>query len=430
MDRSIVTTAVATLAIILLIKSAKKNSDDDGIDVLLDSEYWNAFTKIATKEFGFMGRPSLSSVPASVSRIVDLAEELPSVFTRNDAVALRRRIEIELEQVGEDALVDLSKREKELVFVALVYIRHAYHQGDPTAPAAQSADLETEPEVLTRMCTSLGLDLGINPFLNLTAWVLLNWTTAAPHTRFDAIASNPNDLKMRFQWFSGAAGQTEQNFWRAFAISEMCATPIYRVIGDLLNALATNRRQLMRQRLDDIAGVLKRLIDIFRALVTPELIEINDFNKLQNTAHFGMASAGAGGFQLPFIIVLDALLLVDGNDGGCPFTQKLAEVRAQNIDEVQCQIKEFALKFVAPRARELKMAAGDSPDVGESYNKVVSAFVHWRSLHRSRAAKWLAPSLVTTGRSNDDMGGCVLSSFRADMDEIIRATRAQHVGFF
>lgn len=417
------TLAVMNLCLMKRSRSARSSTDED---------YWTAFQAIASEDFGFMRSPALPpSTPVSpVSDIIiKLAGDIPSVFADNDSKALRKYIDFELRRVGtdnEDTLRGLPQKEKETVFAALVYIRHAYHQGDPTAPAVQNADFEgKEPGVLTRACASLGHDLGIRPFLNLAVWVLLNWT---------ANEDDSEDLQMRFQWFRGAAGETELHFWQAFAMSERRAVPMYGIIGELFGALNSNRRRVMTRCLDDIAETLTGLISLFRTKVTTEAIGINDFNKLQNVAHFGMASAGAGGFQLPFIVVLDALLFAhDGRNrrhggGDCPFfSAKLEEVRALNLDEVPNPIKEFALKFVAPRARELRDAAAAFADVGESYDKVVSAFVHWRSLHRSRAAKWLTPSLVTTGRSNEDMGGCVLRSFLADMDEIIQVTRAQRV---
>jgi hypothetical protein len=50
-----------------------------------------------------------------------------------------------------------------------------------------------------------------------------------------------------------------------------------------------------------------------QARLTPELIDVRHFRKLQHTTHFaGADTAGVSGFQAPFIVLLDYLIGIDG----------------------------------------------------------------------------------------------------------------------
>merc|ERR1712176_1506279 len=111
--------------------------------------------------------------------------------------------------------------------------------------------------------------LGVRPYLNLTTWILFNWVTdgEASYTR---LVENPEKLRMRFKWFRGEAGRTEENFWRAFAISEVHAVPVYGAIGLLFEAHAEHNEEAMVTSLKTVGAVLRNLIVVFSQHVRQE----------------------------------------------------------------------------------------------------------------------------------------------------------------
>jgi len=263
----------------------------------------------------------------------------------------------------------------------------------------------------------------VKPYLNLSTWIFFNWRSDG--ASFQQLVEKPELLRMRFQWFRSVAGETEQNFWRAFAISELHAVPMYGALGWLFEGLATGDEKLMAESLRTVGQVLENLTAVFKSNVKPELIDIDFFNQLQNTAHFGMASAGAGGFQLPFIMLLDALLGVWGA-GNIPL--KTEEVWEENGREIHQSLRSL-IQLVEDKAPVLRaaVAASSDPALKESFDAVVRGFTKWRATHRARAARWLETSTVTTGRDNEDMEGNVRKTFQKEMDHIIAATRARAV---
>eukprot|EP00929_Paragymnodinium_shiwhaense_P074951 TRINITY_DN38335_c0_g1_i1.p1 TRINITY_DN38335_c0_g1~~TRINITY_DN38335_c0_g1_i1.p1 ORF type:complete len:638 (-),score=100.35 TRINITY_DN38335_c0_g1_i1:533-2446(-) len=414
--------------------SKKCSEETTGVAKAKASAFWGEYQKLASPTMGFFGERPAVPEARRLRAVVELAEKGPEVFARCDAERMRAYIQEQFEALGDVAeliasLEGLRHCELKCVLSALVYIRHMFHQGDPSKPPMQSVQVVLEdgtvldePPALKALCDRLSTMLGVNPYLNLTNWVLFNWETD-DNADYQRLVENPALLKMRFQWFRGVAGRTEENFWRAFAISEVHAVPMYGAVGSLFEAFAERDEETMTSSLQTLSAVLQNLIAVFSASVKPELIDIAYFNQMQNTAHFGMASAGAGGFQLPWIMTLDALLGV----GNLP--AKTREVWEENLQEVHASLRHLVRDSVLETAPALRkaIAAASDPALRDAFNEVVSTFVKWRAMHRARASKWLEPSTVTTGRDYADLEGNVKASFHKDMDHLIASTRAQSI---
>lgn len=397
------------------------------------SDFWTLYQTLASPTMGFLRDAPASPTNGRLCMIVELAEKASEVYCECDSVCTRSLIQKHFEMVGQasellDALEGLPHCELACLFSALVYIRHMFHQGDPSQPPVQTTDVVMEdgsvlpePEVLLTLCEQLAVKLGVRPYLNLTNWILFNWTTDG-EASYLHLVQHPEKLKMRFQWFRGAAGHTEQNFWRAFAISEVYAVPMYGAFGWLFEALAVGDEEMMVESLQTVGLVVQTLVATFKSHVKQDRINVSFFNQLQNTAHFGMASAGAGGFQLPFIMLLDALLGV-GN-----FPTKTQQVWEENQHEVHRSFASFVdlVKERAPALRAVVIASSN-PDLKKAFDGVVKAFTIWRATHRARAANWLETSSVTTGRDNEDMERDVKRTFQKEMDHMIIATKSRAI---
>eukprot|EP00931_Biecheleriopsis_adriatica_P115044 TRINITY_DN90891_c0_g1_i1.p1 TRINITY_DN90891_c0_g1~~TRINITY_DN90891_c0_g1_i1.p1 ORF type:complete len:511 (+),score=90.70 TRINITY_DN90891_c0_g1_i1:93-1535(+) len=397
-----------------------------------NSDFRCLYQSLASPTMGFFGEPPATPRDSRLHRVVELAEQAPEMYTKCDSPSMRRHIKTQFESLGPasellEALEGLPRCELACLYSALIYVRHMFHQGDPGQPPVQSEEVILngrvlqEPAVLSALCEQLSVKLGVQPYLNLTTWIFFNWTTTGTDN-YQYLSEHPEMLKMRFQWFQGAAGRTEQNFWRAFAISEMQAVPMYEAVSFLLEALDVGDEGIMAKSLCTVSLVVQRQTAAFKNHVREECIDVAFFNQMQNTAHFGMASAGAGGFQLPWIILLDALL----GKGNLP--AKTQQVREENHLELHVSVRSL-VEIVKGRAPVLRTAiiASTNPELKEAFNGVVSAFTKWRATHRARAANWLENSTVTTGRDNQDMEGDVKRTFQKEMDHIIAATKARAI---
>jgi len=234
-------------------------------------------------------------------------------------------------------------------------------------------------------------------------------------------------LSPRFTWLVGPERESEVWFWRAFALSEAYAMPIYGEVGRILDSLSGPEPQwekvgALKERLEAIADVLDNLKIILEKYVNKEHISIDSLNKLQKTAHFAGTTAGASGFQIPFMVLLDALL--GTNYDSVP--KELKETRGENICEMNQHLVDVINSCVAPRSKDLRafVLESDSSDLKDAYQKVCHKLVIWRGSHRARAAQFLENSLVTTGRTAEDMKHTVRETFQNEMNSIIHATAA------
>mmetsp|Transcript_71313 Transcript_71313/g.183835 ORF Transcript_71313/g.183835 Transcript_71313/m.183835 type:complete len:491 (-) Transcript_71313:169-1641(-) len=388
------------------------------------SSFRAQYEALASKDTGFFCEPPAFPTTGSFGQIVILADRAPELYAVCDAAQTRAFIREHLDALGSaerlaaDAAA-LRRCEQAGIFAALVYIRHMFHQGDPSQPpvqsltAVQDGDEVEEPVAIGRVLETLTGILGVRPYLNLTNWIFFNWHMVGEGGREEA-------LQMRFSWFRGEARPTEANFWRAFAVSEMCAAPMYGDIASLFENLGDD--VLTVESLQKIQKVVRKIRKVFTDSVTTQLIDVDYFNRMQNTAHFGSASAGAGGFQLPFILVLDALLGL--TLAGMP--AKTQRVWEENLGEVPAPMRALITDVVRPEGQRLReyVQRSSSAALQAAFNGVVKEFVMWRATHRSRASQWLETSSVTTGRINDDMENDVKGTFMKEMDHMIQSTKA------
>ena len=163
------------------------------------------------------------------------------------------------------------------------------------------------------------------------------------------------------------------------------------------------------------------------SFVRPDLIKFDHFSLYMSTAHYAGTSAGASGYQMPCIVVLDSLLATDYE----MLPQELQSNRQANIEKMQPKVASLILDGVLSRSNSLKrLIAGITcpalrREVEQAFNSIADELNKWRGSHRARAGKFLKTSAVTTGRSEEAMGGeTVHASFLREMNEIVRVTKA------
>jgi hypothetical protein len=250
---------------------------------------------------------------------------------------------------------------------------------------------------------------------------------------------NAGSISPRFFWLTGPAKESEANFWRAFASSEFLAVPMYGEVGKLIdeaNKIKYDNHAGNLPTPESISNVLKSLKKIrdithniaaaLVARVTPQLIDQQHFRQMQYTAHFAGATAGASGFQVPCIVILDTLLGVDYSN----LSEDLQETRDENIAEMLPEVVRLVFDAVRPGAKALRefiesVASKDKNiELKTACNAIGEEFLTWRRSHRARAGTYLEASAVTTGRTNGDMGEDVHGKFLDEMCTITLATKA------
>jgi len=292
--------------------------------------------------------------------------------------------------------------------------------------------------------------LRVAPYFNVYSWLFCNWKWTSTTTD-TADTVSPKDLSYdkicdlttgslfpRFFWLTGRAQESEANFWKAFAYSEIMAVPLYSQVGTLLDQVHVYQSSIHSERLstESIVSVVKSLEtcreivkSITAALVAyvkPELINAQDFLQMQATAHYAGTTAGASGFQLPCMVLLDTLIGVDY----ARLSLELQETRQENIDEMCPQVRTLIFGVVRPGAQGLRdfIASVDCPlqrkQLMMAFNGVVQELVFWRSRHRNQAGNYVKTCTVTTGRTHEEMEGNVHGTFMKEMCTIIAATQA------
>jgi len=434
------------------IKSSGEVNEQTGRE---PKDFWKIYKMIATQRTGLLGPLHSYEFPgACLTAIVAIADALPEIYSRNKPDSFRYWISRQFSELDPDAGISLRQEITAMdnhkareALGAVVYIRHAWHQGAPGKPAISTlAPLDAygqtmlEPPQLTICWSMLQEKLEVNPFLNVFTWLFCNWTwkPTKKHT-------NPNNptyedlltgvMSPRFYWSVGDSRRSEENFWRAFMYSEVHAIPMYGAVGKVLEIVQSNSAGAKEKEPPEevaIDIVLSSLRIIQRAMhniaanmetrVDTDLINVEDFIEMQNTAHYAGTSAGASGFQSPFIILMDAFLGIDYSK----VPVHLQATRIENLEEVYPNLLTLVNDCVVPSLPILKdfaQRSGQYPLFRDIVNVIIDKLQAWRVSHRGRAQQWLKESAITTGRTNEGMHKDVRSTFLNEMDDIVKATK-------
>ncbi|CAB9511947.1 expressed unknown protein [Seminavis robusta] len=429
-------------------------------DVSSTTSFWELYQKIANEYTGLFGdsldAPDILAGAPLLRAIVNMAEhQSPQEYARCNADQYRAWMVEGLSSNRVSNLMaeleSLRRSELKLVLGACVYLRHSWHQGDPTAgpvettqPMDAHGNVVTEPSQLSIAVEFVAKRLGVAPFFNVYSWLFCNWrwtpSSAAVNEglTFDKICNlQAGSMSPRFYWLTGTARESEANFWRAFAYSELMAIPMYGAIGNLMDQVKKHHQQhapptpaAIDRVVQSLQSIREATSNITAALVaygTPELVDAQQFVQMQNTAHYAGTTAGASGFQAPCMVLLDTLLGVDYS----AVSVELQETRHENIAEMLPEVVRILFGIVRPGARDLRqtfipniVCPEQRQRVQTAFNGVADELILWRSCHRSRAGKFIQASTVTTGRTNEDMSANVHSTFRKEMSSIIAATKA------
>jgi hypothetical protein len=360
---------------------AHANNEDDRDDFLCQ------YRKLASPTRGFFGEQPEEPTDARLRAIVSLAEA-ESAASEQVIESTRDRIRAHFDALVPvvfllPALEASPRRQLTCLFSALVHLRHLFHQrrdADDVPPE--------EPSSLRALCERLALLLGVRPRLNLANWILFNWRADG-----DGQEAEP---RMRLRWFRGeaAAGRAEQQLWRAFALSELRAVPIYGAVGSLFRAIDAWDEAAATSCLRALATTLLRLTTAVKA----ELVDAG--SGLQHEELWLLAH-----FQLPFVVLLDALLGV-GDDLPSKTWWQREESHGELHDGVRALVKDVVLAKAATLRHAVE--ASSSPLLPETFNDAVRAFARWRSAHRPSSSE---PSAAKT-----------------TLDHLIAATKARVVG--
>lgn len=292
--------------------------------------FWDLYKDIAKKETGLMEEMCDSTFPNApkLRAIMNLAEkESPEHYSRARADEYRawlawRLTDIDSGDGGKDLqneLEALSRTEIKVVLSGCVYLRHAWHQGNPNMepvpemdPTDSYGNIIREPRQIKMAVEFAAEKLGVAPYFDLYQFLNCNWkwTPADSSTRMDRLMGtqkeeiltyekicdlNAGSISPRFFWLTGPARESEAHFWRAFAYSEFLAVPMYGEVGKLIDetndfsegglptppAIANVLRSLRK-----IRDVAHNITAVLVARLTPELIDARHFRQIQHTGHF------------------------------------------------------------------------------------------------------------------------------------------------
>ena len=436
----------------------------DPNDVRTSKSFWTLYQGISTEQYGlfgdYMGQSEVLPRAPQPKAIVTLAEnEAAERYALGHADSYRSWLAAELSGKNlTEELKSLNRSETKLVLGACVYLRHSWHQGNPNVgpisdevPVDARGNAVEEPPALKQAVEFVAERLDVAPYLTLYTWVFCNWkwtpassagssgvTSDLPLTHKDMCDRSKGSLSPRFSWFTGAARESEANLWRAFAYSELVAIPLYGEVGKIMDEVTAFQSDTMadspssssvervHRSLQAIRDATKNITAALVSCVNFDLIDGKHFMQFMSTAHYAGTAAGASGFQSPAMVMLDAFLGIDFSK----LPADMRESRSDNIAQMLPELVTIVFGVVRPGAKGLRKFLDRiaCPDqrcaVKESFNGVADQIIMWRSRHRSRAGQYIKESPVTTGRSNEDMGGDVHSTFLTEMSNIITATKS------
>ncbi|MFE5946817.1 hypothetical protein [Streptomyces sp. NPDC056480] len=362
----------------------------------------NAVGHLASTLTGFMP-PTCPDYrfPEPLSGLTDLCQAASTLYSYEDERGFRKWLCSENKALAHRSgtLVELIRSalalplpEQELLMVPLIYLNHMWRQGSPGLEAASGPS--SMPTCFDVLLTALSESTGILPRFNQLIMTMRAW-------RLDSLSdgdsvsyrdlTNLEQVRPYF-WLNGV-NQSELDFYRAFFTVESFGIPLYGWGALALECAAADDADLGAFALRCVHDTLRNVYFCVRHLVPK--VDPAEFRKIQLTGGWidDELNGAASGYQLPFMLMLDALFQVEYSHPGA------STARENGLRFVPTRWKDFfhSIYDHTPSLRQW-VQQRQSPELAEAYQRCVDMYTIHRTLHRHTAGQTLRGA-TTTGRS-------------------------------
>lgn len=381
---------------------------------------------IASTETGFLHeRTPDFGFPETLQAITDLCHQAGIRYAKHDEFEFRAWLTAACTTFAADSgdtyklfrhAASLPRDRQEMLMVPLIFMNHMWRQGSPMlAPATGPS---TMPEPLHSLLITLSETTGIVPRFNQIIMTMLAWKL---NHKSDGELLSYRDLtsleRMTPYFWLNQNNQSELDLYRAFFAVEAFGVPVYGWGCFALECAARNELNGAIRALKMIWAAIKNVY-VTTKLLMPR-INADEFRKIQVTCGWieDEVTAVSSGYQLPFMLMLDALFQVDFTHSG------VIAAKENNLRFVPRHWQAFfqMIRSRCPSFRDW-VQTKNNLELTESYTACVKLLALFRSMHRHLGGK-VIKGATTTGRkfSSPDEN---YVQFMDEMEALINDTTA------
>ncbi|MCF3105764.1 hypothetical protein IPZ58_29875 [Streptomyces roseoverticillatus] len=352
-----------------------------------------ALGTLASTRTGFL----LEHAPDFRGPVADLCRAASAHYAQGNATGFREWFAGRAASLDGDLVRhvgQLSESGTEQLMVPLIYLNHMWRQGDPNADAAMGPSRMPEPlgSLLGPVAGAVGMIPRFNQILmTMLAFELDGVRGGAELSHQDIAAVD----RMRPAFWLNEGNRSELELYQAFYAVEALGVPLYGWGCHALECAAADDRAGGAQALRMVQAVIRNVYMITKRLIPR--IDADEFRRIQVTCGWvGDEVTGvASGYQLPFMLMLDALFHVNYTHPG------VITARANNLRFVPEDWKAFfrMVYDAQPALRTWVHESGDGP-LAEAYRSCTAIFTLFRNMHRHLGGQVLKGG-TTTGRVFD-----------------------------
>jgi len=391
---------------------------DYGVPVAFDARRpLDSLGLLASTQTGFM--PSRSPdyrFPGLLGEVVTLCKVGSTVYSREDEHEFRSWLGAEIDaltaRTGTPAdliqqAISLPLPEQEMLMVPLIYLNHMWRQGSPALTAASGPS--AMPAAFDALVTTLAESTGILPRFNQLIMTMRAWCIDGLPCGEHVSYRDLTDLNRvwPYFWLNGVS-QSELDFYRAFFAVESWGVPVYGWGCLALECAAADDADLGALAMRCIHAALRNVYFCVRHLIP--YVNPVEFRKIQLTGGWinDELNGAASGYQLPFMLMLDALFQVEFSHPGA------YEAREHGLRFVPKRWQEFfrTIRELSPALRPW-VRERQCPELTDAYQRCIELLTVYRTLHRYLAGQVLRGA-TTTGRAFTSSE----SNYRTFMNEI------------
>ncbi|NUT51176.1 MAG: hypothetical protein HOV94_28310 [Saccharothrix sp.] len=377
---------------------------------------------LAGTQTGFLqSRAPVYRFAGPLGPIADLCRVAGAEIVRHDKAAFRSWFK---DRAGQFPPVErlwrhareLPPDQLEALLVPLIYLNHMWRQGSPEDEPATGPSAMPEPlhELLVLVADEVGAIPRFSQIvMTMMAWQLDGKAEGEPVTYRDLVSLD----RMRHPFWLNDGNRSELDLYRSFFAVEAFGAPLYGWGAYALECAAVDDRAGGALALTMVRAALRNVYTYTKMLIPR--IDAHQFRRLQVT--FGWVgdevTGVASGYQLPFMLMLDALFHVNYRHDG------VVAARANNLRFVPEHWKSFFRAVYDHRpALRTWAAESDDPDLAAAYLGCVELFGLFRQMHRHLGGQVIKGG-TTTGRIFADEQDNY-TKFMAEMGALVADTTA------
>ncbi|MFI6094961.1 hypothetical protein ACIA8G_05370 [Lentzea sp. NPDC051213] len=341
-----------------------------------------ALGSLASTQTGFL----LEHAPDFHGPVADIARAAAAVYAKGDADGFRAWL---TDQAAALRLGTVGDPER--LMVPLIYLNHMWRQGNPHADPATGPSRLPEPMagLLEHSAGAVGMIPRFNQIVMTMLAFELDGVAGGTELSYQDVAAVD---RMRPAFWLNEGDQSELELYQAFYAVEAFGVPLYGWGCHALECAAADDRSGGALALRMIHAVIRNVFMITKRLIPR--IDADEFRRIQVTCGWvGDEVTGvASGYQLPFMLMLDALFHVNFSHDG------VIAARANNLRFVPEDWQAFfrMIYAVQPALRTWVHESGDS-ELTLAYRSCTDIFTLFRSMHRHLGGQVIKGG-TTTGR--------------------------------